>query len=94
MKLISCTTIEAAEGDTVEAIYRIGPSPASGDALPRCEVKLSTSLAGADASLALLSSGQQAGEDQAFDALATALEGAAAALRARGEAKMALPLYS
>lgn len=93
MKLISGKTIEATDGDTVEGVYRLDVKPAGDGPVVRCDVTLATSLSGAEASLTVISSGQQTTEDQALDVLAAALEAVAAALRARGEVRFSLPLY-
>jgi hypothetical protein len=82
------------DGEVIKAVYEVSHTGAKGAApFTPAPVTLNIHATGAAASIDL-GSFELENEDMALDALATALEAAAAGLRGRGEAKFAVPVFS
>lgn len=81
----------AVESGKVVATYLA--SLADGDAALSAPIRMESSDEGAVASVVNLDQTMAETEDEAFEALASKLEAVAKALRARGEPKLAIPVY-
>lgn len=91
LKLKSVVT----EGDTPRVTYDVSHSPAKGDKAAALEARPVTLAIHPDGAAASVDVGEFYAdtEDGALDALAAALESAAAGIRGRGTASLSVPIF-